>query len=40
MVVKNAIGELLKVWTKIYDLCTPVEAKAVAILWALKFKLA
>ena len=40
MVVKNAIGELLKVWTKIYDLCTPIEAKKVVILWALKFKLA
>ena len=32
---RNEFGEVLKVWAKIHDLCTPTQAEAAAILWAL-----
>ena len=32
VVAKNANGEVLKVWTKIYDLCTLVQVEAAPIL--------
>ena len=35
MVARNEFGEVLKVRAKIHDLCTPTQAKAGAILWAL-----
>ena len=35
MVARNEFGEVLKVWAKIHDLCTPTQAEAGAILWAL-----
>ena len=35
MVARNEFGEVLKIWAKIHDLCTPTQAKAGAILWAL-----
>ena len=35
VVARNEFGEMLKVWAKIHDLCTPTQAKAAAILWAL-----
>ena len=34
MVARNEFGEVLKVWAKIHDLCTPTQVEAVAILWA------
>ena len=37
VVAKNANGEVLKVWTKIYDLCTPAQVEATPILWVLNF---
>ena len=33
MVATNENGKVLKVWTKIYDLCTPIQVEAVVILW-------
>ena len=35
MVARNEFGEVLKVWTKIHDLCSPTQAEVVAIQWAL-----
>ena len=35
VVARNDFGEVLKVWAKIHDLCTPTQAKAAAIMWAL-----
>ncbi|XP_075669687.1 uncharacterized protein LOC142639379 [Castanea sativa] len=35
VVSRNEFGEVLKVWAKIHDLCTPTQAEVVAILWAL-----
>ena len=35
VVARNEFGEVLKVWAKIHDLCTPTQAEAVAIMWAL-----
>ena len=35
MVARNEFREVLKVWAKIHDLCTPTQAKVVAIMWAL-----
>ena len=37
MVAINEFGEALKVWTKIHDLCSPTQAEATAIQWALNF---
>ena len=35
VVARNEFGEVLKVWAKIHDLCTPTQAEATAIMWAL-----
>ena len=35
MVARNEFGKVLKVWTKIHDLCSPTQAESVAIQWAL-----
>ena len=35
VVARNEFGEVLKVWAKIHDLCTPTQVEAAAILWAL-----
>ena len=35
VVARNEFSEVLKVWTKIHDLCSPTQAEAVAIQWAL-----
>ena len=35
VVARNDFGEVLKVWAKIHDLCTPTQAEAAAIMWAL-----
>ena len=35
VVVRNKFGEVLKVWAKIHDLCSPTQAEAAAIMWAL-----
>ena len=35
MVARNEFGEVLKVWTKIHDLCSPTQAEVAAIQWAL-----
>ena len=40
MVVRNEFGKVLKVWVKIHDLCTPTQAEAVVILWALNLAIA
>ena len=37
VVAINEFGEALKVWTKIHDLCSPTQAEANAIQWALNF---
>ena len=36
VVGRNESGEVLKVWTKIHDLCSPTQVEATAIQWALK----
>ena len=40
VVARNEFGEVLKVWAKIHDLCTPTQAEATAILWALNLAIA
>ena len=35
VVARNDFGEVLKVWAKIHDLCTPTQAEEAAIMWAL-----
>jgi len=35
VVARNEFREVLKVWAKIHDLCTPTQAEIAAILWAL-----
>ena len=35
VIVRNEFEEMLKVWAKIHDLCTPTQAKAATILWTL-----
>ena len=37
VVAINEFGDALKVWTKIHDLCSPTQAEANAIQWALNF---
>ena len=31
VVIRNEFGEVLKVWTKIHDLCSPTQVEAAAI---------
>ena len=40
MVARNEFGEVLKLWVKIHDLCTPTQAEVAAILWALNLAIA
>ena len=35
VVAWNEFGEVLKVWAKIHDLCSPTQVEAAAIMWAL-----
>ena len=35
VVARNEFGNVLKVWAKIHNLCTPTQAEAATILWAL-----
>ena len=39
MVARNKNGEVLKVWAKMYEWCSPLQVEAAAVLWAIRLAL-
>ena len=39
MVARNKNGEVLKVWAKMYEWCSPLQVEVAAVLWAIRLAL-